>query len=385
MLSVIRFAGLDQRAIRTLKSIIWDTIKESHMSLALGFPGNLNFSGTVSAPLFVSNQQIIAPVAAGTASTLTVSSISSNFASISTMYAATLTSPKLTAGTVSGTLATFGTITGTTLNLPGANFVNFGSDQTKATSAGFIGYQVATPNALDVYGAGVSVGSRTVMVWDNLTVAGTTKATGSLTTNQGLQVSNTTGQAQLLLSAGTSTTYYASRIDFYGAASTTLPRWLMINDYSQNNTNDFRLCASNQASVVPITCLQSGNVGINQTSPAYTLDCSGSARVTGSLILSNGNGVMNGRNIQSGTVAASAGNLVTVTFPYAFNSVPVVTMTCLYAGPQREYLLVPYVSSVSTTTFQMYAVYLDTADASPNSITRYSGNSYNWIAVSPTG
>ena len=272
------------------------------MSIALGFPGNINFSGTITAPLFVSTQQIIAPVAAGTASTLTVGSLSSAFGSLSQAYTATLSvgtilnfnaggsvgtnlmlSGTLTAGSISslygnistlsigtilnflqgqtvstsgtvagtflagtvtcpgsfslsGTLTSaaivsgslssvFGSITqgytstlsvgtilnfsaggslgtnitltgtlisaslstifssittlysatitvGTILNLPGANAINFGSDQSKAMNAGNVGYQLSTPGSLDVYGAGAVIGNRNVKIWDNVVVAG---------------------------------------------------------------------------------------------------------------------------------------------------------------------------------------------------------------------
>lgn len=45
---------------------------------AAAFPFNANFSGTVSAPLFVSNQVLIAPVAAGTTSNVALDGIVSN-------------------------------------------------------------------------------------------------------------------------------------------------------------------------------------------------------------------------------------------------------------------------------------------------------------------
>ena len=67
---------------------------------SLSFPGNVNFAGTVSSPLFVSNQQIIAPVAAGTASTLTFGSIAGTFSSLTQSYVATLSAINLTVGTL---------------------------------------------------------------------------------------------------------------------------------------------------------------------------------------------------------------------------------------------------------------------------------------------
>ena len=82
------------------------------------FPFNANFSGTVSAPLFVSNQVLIAPVAAGTASTLTVGSFSATYLSV----ASSITSASLFASTLSvGTILNFsaGGSIGTNLALSG--------------------------------------------------------------------------------------------------------------------------------------------------------------------------------------------------------------------------------------------------------------------------
>lgn len=81
--------------------------------MSVGWPGNINFSGTVSAPLFVSNQQIIAPVAAGTASTLTVNSISSLFGSVSTAYTATLSVGTILNFSAGGSIGTNLALTGT--------------------------------------------------------------------------------------------------------------------------------------------------------------------------------------------------------------------------------------------------------------------------------
>jgi hypothetical protein len=50
------------------------------------------------------------------------------------------------------------------------------------------------------------------------------------------------GQSGFRLRAGVGTTYRATRIDFFQTpVSTTAPRWTLINDFNQNNTNDFRL------------------------------------------------------------------------------------------------------------------------------------------------
>ena len=61
---------------------------------------------------------------------------------------------------VTGTSAMAGlTTTSAGINVVGNKTLNLGSDQTKATNAGSIGYQVATAGALDLFGAGTTVGS----------------------------------------------------------------------------------------------------------------------------------------------------------------------------------------------------------------------------------
>lgn len=71
------------------------------------------------------------------------------------------------------------------INVVGNKTLNFGSDQTKATNAGSIGYQFATAGALDFFGAGTGVGSRGLQFWDNITVPGTSTLTGKATANGG--------------------------------------------------------------------------------------------------------------------------------------------------------------------------------------------------------
>ena len=86
-----------------------------------------------------------------------------------------------------GNLATTGTsaLTGLAtasagINVIGSKTLNFGSDLTKATNAGNIGYQIATSGALDVYGGGTTVGSRVVKLWDNVTVSNSLTVGGYL-------------------------------------------------------------------------------------------------------------------------------------------------------------------------------------------------------------
>ena len=70
---------------------------------------------------------------------------------------------------IMGTSALTGAVTASAgVNVPGSKTLNFGSDQTKGTNAGNIGYQIATAGALDIYGAGTTAGSRAVKLWDNI-------------------------------------------------------------------------------------------------------------------------------------------------------------------------------------------------------------------------
>jgi hypothetical protein len=74
-----------------------------------------------------------------------------------------------------------------------------------------------------------------------------------------------TGQAVMELLAGSGSTNRASRINFLnGVASTTTPRWTLINDYDQNGTNDLRLVNAATYSMMEFT--QSGGVVFNEGS-----------------------------------------------------------------------------------------------------------------------
>ena len=64
---------------------------------------------------------------------------------------------------VPGTLTASGLVTANTgVNVLGANVLNFGSNLTKETNAGKIGYGTLTTNSLDIVGAGTAVGNRSV-------------------------------------------------------------------------------------------------------------------------------------------------------------------------------------------------------------------------------
>ena len=84
---------------------------------------------------------------------------------------------------VPGTLTASGLVTANTgVNVLGANVLNFGSNLTKETNAGKIGYGTLTTNSLDIVGAGTAVGNRGVKLWDNVTVPGTLAVAGSIST-----------------------------------------------------------------------------------------------------------------------------------------------------------------------------------------------------------
>jgi hypothetical protein len=74
-----------------------------------------------------------------------------------------------------------------------------------------------------------------------------------------------TGQAVVDLLAGSGSTNRASRINFLnGVASTTTPRWTLINDYDQSGINDLRLVNAATWSMMEFT--QSGGVVFNEGS-----------------------------------------------------------------------------------------------------------------------
>lgn len=68
------------------------------------------------------------------------------------------------------------------ISVAGSKVVNFGSDVTKATNAGAVGYQIAS-GALDIFGAGATVGSRSAKIWDSVNVPGAVTSNSITTSN----------------------------------------------------------------------------------------------------------------------------------------------------------------------------------------------------------
>ena len=232
---------------------------------------------------------------------------------------------------------------------------NYGTDSSTAT--------LPTKYAMTIDGTGVGINTTTPAYALDITgsarVTSTLLLSNTLTSTQPLIVSSPMAQAQLLLSAGTGSTYRAARIDFFSGSSTSLPQWLMINDYNQTGINDFRICASNQASVIPITCLQNGNVGINTSNPAVGLDVAGSARVSGSLTASNINS-----QVVTVSISGPGQGLYVSNIPcYNTTGGGAVTVSCSYNYASGSsvaagiYLLSQYQSTATTWSSSASTVY----------------------------
>lgn len=114
-----------------------------------------------------------------------------------------------------------------------------------------------------------------VFVEDGTNVFG---STGSNNAEVLVDASPGTGQAKIQIIAGNGATNRASRLDFLNVvASSTVPRWTLINDFIQDGTNDLRLVdASSNAA---LTIAQGGNVCIGDTVANSKLQVAGSFAV----------------------------------------------------------------------------------------------------------
>ena len=192
--------------------------------------------------------------------------------------------------TIAGTLGVTGASTFTGLatasagmNVPGANILNFGSDQTKETSAGKIGYQTFDVGYLNIVGAGTSSGSRGIKLYDNVVVSSALSAgsyTGLLSTSGNQFSWNGTSNG-----GNTSIT------------STT-------RGYSANNAS----LLYNPAQIVFYDCYNTGNPGVGAMGfQINTQACTGTTSYSEVLRINNGNVTISGTASVTGAATLSAG------------------------------------------------------------------------------
>ena len=315
---------------------------------SVSFPGNVSFGGTVSSPLFVSNQQIIAPFAAGTTSTLSVGSFASTYSNILQAYAATLTIGTLLNFSAGGSLGTnlllSGSITAVTgsistltvgslatsflqaSTLSASTYLNVTFNQTSSTTGTTSSsYQMGT---LAVGGGGSFDGTLAAACFTNLAVllytadiAGSARVSNpSVNTATPSLISAVDTVSSLYLCPSLGSTMYNSINQagdvslVFGVGSYQASSALTIAPWSADTTG---LPITN----VGTTCL----TGFNLAVPTYTVDIAGSARVSGNISI----GTTVATSFPSGQVTLGNGtNVLNLTASYgatvshieAFNS-----------------------------------------------------------------
>jgi hypothetical protein len=91
---------------------------------------------------------------------------------------------------------------------------------------------------------------------------------------QSIDSSAGSGLAILRLIAGNATTNRGTFLDFYNNfASTSVPRWRIVNNFDYDTKNDLRIV--NASSTATLTILQNGNIGIGTNNPICKLDVAG--------------------------------------------------------------------------------------------------------------
>lgn len=275
--------------------------------MSLAFPGNINFSGTVSAPLFVSNQQIIAPVAAGTASTLTVNSLSSIYCSLTTLSVANVAGNIALSGTLSAPVAKVATVITQSFTRTfdtTANGVGSIASYTGITGSWSFDIAVITSTSSQTFAAQYRIAAG----WN---VAGSTwkrcmplGAGNSNPDEYELQVSNGGSGGSIAFFRLIHTTASVA-----SAVTVSITCRYNVNDTptvadltSTAQSTDANWSTYGYLSTTMLT-QRGGNVGIGQNLPAYTLDVAGVGRI-GNGVLIPGTNVINMGSDQTKEVSA---------------------------------------------------------------------------------
>ena len=288
-------------------------------------PYSANFSGTVSAPLFVSNQVLIAPVAAGTTSTLTVGSFSATFVSVS---------GTLSAANGSLTQAYTSTLTvGTILNFSAGGSVGTNLYLTGSISALTASLTQAYTSTLSVgtilnFSAGGSIGT-------NLALTGTLSAMIGNISSLSISTLSSSFSSLSLINAGTlnanlssiTTLTIGSLSGIFGSVSqayaATLAIGTILNFFQGQTVSTAGTTAGTFMTgtmTFPVSgsfsgTLLSSGLGINVSNPAYSLDINGTARISSNLIAaSNTLATISARpyNFNAGHISNSIGSITDV-------------------------------------------------------------------------
>jgi hypothetical protein len=147
------------------------------------------------------------------------------------------------------------------------NFLELGNGITKQTDAGKIGYQLSSPDALDVYGAGTTNANRKIKFFAE---AGTL-FTGKIITSQNIETADSIIASKLKITNGAANGNVLVS-DINGNAIWTLPSSLPTNW----TTNGINIYSAN-----------TGNVGVGNIAPSSKFHVSGNTRIDGKLNLSD--------------------------------------------------------------------------------------------------